>query len=102
MAKALVNTLDLFSSKNEVFVSKEGNGSKAGPTQTSSDATSCGGNKGGDARELNVKPIIDNTSSNYPSLMPSFQPSPARSQTHEHSLNIQDLKNLELSPFRCR
>lgn len=45
---------------------------------------------------------IDNPSSNYPSVMPSFQPSPAHSTGNSFSLSPQDIENLELSPFECR
>lgn len=44
----------------------------------------------------------DTGSSNYNSLMPSFQPSPARSQTNLNKLNLQDLQSLQLSPFNCK
>lgn len=43
----------------------------------------------------------DNSSSNYPSVLPSFQPSPNRSQPDFHHLSAQDLESLELSPFSC-
>ncbi|KAF7553802.1 hypothetical protein G7046_g7001 [Stylonectria norvegica] len=42
---------------------------------------------------------LDNTSSSYPSMLPSFQPSPARSQPNLYSLSMQDLQNCQLSPF---
>lgn len=47
-----------------------------------------------------AKPV-DNSSSNYPSVLPSFQPSPNRSQPDFHHLSAQDLESLELSPFSC-
>lgn len=43
----------------------------------------------------------DNSSSNYPSVLPSFQPSPNRSQPDFHYLSVEDLESLELSPFSC-
>lgn len=45
--------------------------------------------------------LVDNSSSNYPSVLPSFQPSPNRSQPNFHHLSAQDLESLELSPFSC-
>ncbi|PHH63278.1 hypothetical protein CDD81_6135 [Ophiocordyceps australis] len=47
-----------------------------------------------------VKFPIDNTSSNYPSVLPSFQPSPADSTINNFSLSPQDIESLELSPFK--
>ncbi|KAL6864117.1 hypothetical protein J3F83DRAFT_766682 [Trichoderma novae-zelandiae] len=41
----------------------------------------------------------DHSSSNYPSVLPSFQPSPNRSQSNVHHLSAEDLESLELSPF---
>ncbi|PTB75823.1 hypothetical protein M440DRAFT_1334451 [Trichoderma longibrachiatum ATCC 18648] len=41
----------------------------------------------------------DHSSSNYPSVLPSFQPSPNRSQSNFHHLSAEDLESLELSPF---
>ncbi|KAL6908965.1 hypothetical protein GGI43DRAFT_429683 [Trichoderma evansii] len=41
----------------------------------------------------------DNSSSNYPSVLPSFQPSPNRSQPDFYHLSAEDLESLELSPF---
>ncbi|UNI19859.1 hypothetical protein JDV02_006005 [Purpureocillium takamizusanense] len=41
----------------------------------------------------------NNPSSNYPSAMPSFEPSPADSAANSLSLSPQDIENLELSPF---
>ncbi|PHH81371.1 hypothetical protein CDD82_941 [Ophiocordyceps australis] len=46
-----------------------------------------------------VKFPVDNTSSNYPSVLPSFQPSPADSTINNFSLTPQDIESLELSPF---
>ncbi|PON29769.1 hypothetical protein TGAM01_v201135 [Trichoderma gamsii] len=43
--------------------------------------------------------FVDNSSSNYPSVLPSFQPSPNRSRPDFHHLSAQDLESLELSPF---
>lgn len=40
-------------------------------------------------------------SSHYPSVMPSVQPSPSRSNSPANVLSIQDLQSLELSPFEC-
>ncbi|PTB66383.1 hypothetical protein BBK36DRAFT_1119462 [Trichoderma citrinoviride] len=45
-----------------------------------------------------VRPA-DHSSSNYPSVLPSFQPSPDRSQANFHHLSAEDLESLELSPF---
>ncbi|KAJ6441802.1 glutathione-dependent formaldehyde-activating enzyme [Purpureocillium lavendulum] len=42
----------------------------------------------------------DNPSSNYPSVMPSFEPSPADSTANSLSLSPQDMETLELSPFQ--
>ncbi|OAR02769.1 hypothetical protein LLEC1_06432 [Akanthomyces lecanii] len=39
------------------------------------------------------------SSSYYPSVMPSIQPSPSRSNSPANVLSIQDLQSLELSPF---
>lgn len=44
---------------------------------------------------------VDHSSSNYPSVLPSFQPSPNRSQSNFHHLSAEDLESLELSPFSC-
>lgn len=44
----------------------------------------------------------NNPSSNYPSVMPSFEPSPADSTANGLSLSPQDIENLELSPFHCK
>lgn len=40
-------------------------------------------------------------SSYYPSVMPSIQPSPSRSNSLVNVLSMQDLQSLELSPFEC-
>ncbi|KAL7934827.1 hypothetical protein V8C35DRAFT_326694 [Trichoderma chlorosporum] len=45
---------------------------------------------------------VDPSSSDYPSVLPSFQPSPNRSQTNFHHLSAEDLESLELSPFSWR
>ncbi|KAL7798244.1 hypothetical protein V8C37DRAFT_407860 [Trichoderma ceciliae] len=52
-------------------------------------------------RALDIATIrpVDNSSSNYPSVLPSFQPSPNRSQSNFHHLSAEDLESLELSPF---
>ncbi|PHH74890.1 hypothetical protein CDD80_2772 [Ophiocordyceps camponoti-rufipedis] len=42
-----------------------------------------------------------NASSHYASMLPSFQPSPAGSDTKKYSLSPEDLKHLELSPLEC-
>lgn len=42
------------------------------------------------------------SSSYYPSLMPSIQPSPSRSNSLINVLSMRDLQNLELSPFTCQ
>ncbi|PHH90097.1 hypothetical protein CDD83_4522 [Cordyceps sp. RAO-2017] len=42
----------------------------------------------------------DKGSSNYPSVLPSFQPSPAGSTTKKFTLSPQDMENLELSPLQ--
>lgn len=47
----------------------------------------------------NTKDPPDNGSSNYTSAIPSFQASPARSESNLPSLKVQDLHDLELSPF---
>ncbi|PNP54276.1 hypothetical protein THARTR1_05483 [Trichoderma harzianum] len=44
---------------------------------------------------------VDPSSSDYPSVLPSFQPSPNRSQSNLHHLSAEDLESLELSPFSC-
>lgn len=67
---------------------------------TSADASIKMGEANGLA--VGVARPIENSSSSYPSVMPSFQPSPARSQPNLHYLSMQDLENLELSPFRCK
>ncbi|KAI5456408.1 hypothetical protein BGZ63DRAFT_94080 [Mariannaea sp. PMI_226] len=45
--------------------------------------------------------VADSTSSNYNSKLPSFQPSPCRSQPHIHGIDSRDLQSLQLSPFRA-
>ncbi|KAM0264749.1 hypothetical protein ACHAQJ_000574 [Trichoderma viride] len=65
------------------------------------DTTSLGRNILSSSRALDIattKPV-DNSSSNYPSVLPSFQPSPNRSQPDFHHLSAEDLESLELSPF---
>ena len=42
-----------------------------------------------------------NDSSTYPSVMPSFQPSPKASDSNGYILSQGDLENLEFSPFQC-
>lgn len=42
-----------------------------------------------------------NGSSNYPSVLPSFQPSPAASQKGGYILSQKDLENLDFSSFQC-
>ncbi|POR31736.1 Uncharacterized protein TPAR_08037 [Tolypocladium paradoxum] len=54
----------------------------------------------GQAMATNLKRPHDHASSDYPSLMPSFQPSPAYSTGNNYSLSPQDIENLELSPFQ--
>ena len=44
----------------------------------------------------------DNSSSKYPSVLPSFQPSPVRSQPNPNSLSIEDLESFQLSPLECK
>ncbi|KFA46282.1 hypothetical protein S40293_06468 [Stachybotrys chartarum IBT 40293] len=43
---------------------------------------------------------IDSSSSNYPSLLPSFQPSPARSKSDLPKLDLQDLQELQANHFQ--
>ncbi len=42
------------------------------------------------------------SSSYYPSVLPSVQPSPSRSNSPANVLSMQDLQSLELSPFECK
>ncbi|KAH6971724.1 hypothetical protein BKA56DRAFT_621437 [Ilyonectria sp. MPI-CAGE-AT-0026] len=51
------------------------------------------------ALALILNSMADNTSSNYTSKLPSFQPSPARSDPNFYGLNAQDLQSFQLSPF---
>jgi hypothetical protein len=44
---------------------------------------------------------LDNGSSNYNSVRPSFQPSPVRSYLNLHHLDPQDLNSVTWIPFRC-
>ncbi|CAH0041441.1 unnamed protein product [Clonostachys solani] len=44
---------------------------------------------------------LDNGSSNYNSVRPSFQPSPVRSYLNLHRLDPQDLNSVTWIPFRC-
>ena len=45
---------------------------------------------------------VDNASSNYPSVLPSFQASPARSQSNLYRLDPKDIQSLQFSPFECK
>jgi hypothetical protein len=49
----------------------------------------------------NPEQAINNGSSNYPSALPSFDPSPSGSDSHGYVLSQKDLDNLELSPVHC-
>lgn len=49
-----------------------------------------------------VKPSLYNASSNYPSALPSFQPSLDGSGNNNYSLRPQDIESLELSPIHCK
>ncbi|KAH7320202.1 hypothetical protein B0I35DRAFT_478467 [Stachybotrys elegans] len=42
----------------------------------------------------------DNSSSEYPSAMPSFQPSPVRSRSQLPKLSLRDLQGIQFSPFQ--
>lgn len=57
---------------------------------------------GGQAMATNLERPLDHASSDYPSVIPSFQPSPAYSMANNYSLSPQDIENLELSPFQCK
>ncbi|KAH7134707.1 hypothetical protein B0J13DRAFT_641343 [Dactylonectria estremocensis] len=48
---------------------------------------------------LKLSSMVDNTSSNYTSKLPSFQPSPARSDPNFYALKAQDFQSFQLSPF---
>ncbi|UKZ88480.1 uncharacterized protein TrAFT101_004238 [Trichoderma asperellum] len=54
---------------------------------------------GSNVLDIAVTKPVDNSSSNYHSTFPSFQPSPNRSQPDFHHLSAEDLESLELSPF---
>jgi hypothetical protein len=85
--------------ESESFVSSLSNDRTIGDVGT----TSLGRNLLSGSRALGIattKPV-DNSSSNYPSVLPSFQPSPNRSQPDFHHLSAEDLESLELSPFSC-
>ncbi|KAG5927254.1 hypothetical protein E4U42_002405 [Claviceps africana] len=45
--------------------------------------------------------VQDKGSSNYTSVIPSFDSSPSASGAHSYVLSQQDMENLELSPIRC-
>lgn len=47
------------------------------------------------------KEVVHNGSSNYPSGLPSFVPTPSGSESHGYVLSQRDLDNLELSPVHC-
>ncbi|KAG6005031.1 hypothetical protein E4U21_000546 [Claviceps maximensis] len=44
--------------------------------------------------------VEDKESSNYPSAIPSVEPSPSVSESHSYILSQRDMENLELSPIR--
>ncbi|KAL7941605.1 hypothetical protein V8C42DRAFT_355341 [Trichoderma barbatum] len=69
--------------------------------QSEADVTSLGRNLllETDALGIAIARPVDPSSSDYPSALPSFQPSPDRSQTNFHHLSAEDLESLELSPF---
>ncbi|KAK5997267.1 hypothetical protein PT974_02621 [Cladobotryum mycophilum] len=79
------------------FASKttSGPGSRLTRKPTDDQITNC-------ATAIRVTRPADNSSSNYPSVLPSFQTSPNRSQSNIHHLSTQDLESLELSPFQWR
>ncbi|KAK4083035.1 uncharacterized protein Triagg1_1925 [Trichoderma aggressivum f. europaeum] len=52
-----------------------------------------------DTLDIGTLKPVDPSSSDYPSVLPSFQPSPNRSQSNLHHLSAEDLESLELSPF---
>lgn len=54
-----------------------------------------------DTLDIAISRPVDPSSSDYPSVLPSFQPSPDRSQSNLHHLSAEDLESLELSPFSC-
>ncbi|KAF4584431.1 glutathione-dependent formaldehyde-activating enzyme [Ophiocordyceps camponoti-floridani] len=53
------------------------------------------------APEPTDRKLTCNASSHYASMLPSFQPSPAGSETKKYSLSPEDLEHLELSPLEC-
>ncbi|KAL7959793.1 hypothetical protein V8C34DRAFT_322635 [Trichoderma compactum] len=55
-----------------------------------------------DTLDIATSRPVDPSSSDYPSVLPSFQPSPNRSQSNLHHLSAEDLESLELSPFSWR
>ncbi|KAL7911100.1 hypothetical protein GGI35DRAFT_492527 [Trichoderma velutinum] len=55
-----------------------------------------------DTLDIATSRPVDPSSSDYPSVLPSFQPSPDRSQSNFHHLSAEDLESLELSPFSWR
>lgn len=62
--------------------------------------------KNGSSSSSQGRPIASETpggvsSSYYPSVMPSIQPSPTRSNSPANFLSMKDLQSLELSPFEC-
>ncbi|TFA99367.1 hypothetical protein CCMA1212_008828 [Trichoderma ghanense] len=75
--------------------------SSKGPDRSDADATLLGHNLllGSGTLDIATTRPADHSSSNYPSVLPSFQPSPNRSQSNFHHLSAEDLESLELSPF---
>ncbi|KAG8427675.1 hypothetical protein J3459_006475 [Metarhizium acridum] len=49
-------------------------------------------------KSQNSNPQANNGSSNYPTKLPSFDPSPSESESHGYVLSQRDLDNFELSP----
>ncbi|UKZ77317.1 hypothetical protein TrVFT333_005037 [Trichoderma virens FT-333] len=72
--------------------------------QIDADATLLGRNLllESDTLDIATTRPVDPSSSDYPSVLPSFQPSPDRSQSNFHHLSAEDLESLELSPFSWR
>lgn len=57
--------------------------------------------KGASTAEIFRLPV-DASSSNYPSVLPSFQPSPVRSQPNLYRLDLADIQSVQFSPFDCK
>ncbi|PNY24160.1 Uncharacterized protein TCAP_05908 [Tolypocladium capitatum] len=95
------NSMEVSSHSQDTWANAKPSQSRPQPTDSSHSGR-------GDSDMANIsKPCItnlnrplDHASSDYPSVMPSFQPSPAHSAANNYSLSPEDIENLELSPFQ--